>query len=61
VKIGDEHPAIGDLAPTILTLLGVPVPAPYDGHVLKMAAPPPAGQPSAQANDGGQPSAKKEL
>lgn len=39
VKISDEHPAIGDLAPTILTLLGVPVPPTYDGRVLKIAAP----------------------
>jgi len=38
-KISDEHPAIGDLAPTILTLLGVPVPPSYDGHVLKIEAP----------------------
>ena len=41
VKIADESPAIGDLAPTILTLLGVPVPQAYDGHVLKIAAPAP--------------------
>jgi predicted AlkP superfamily phosphohydrolase/phosphomutase len=40
-KIGDEHAAIGDLAPTILTLLGVPVPPTYDGRVLKIAAPAP--------------------
>jgi hypothetical protein len=40
VKIDDEHPAIGDLAPTILTLLGVPVPPSYDGHALKIAAAP---------------------
>lgn len=39
VKIGDENPSIGDLAPTILTLLGVPVPPTYDGRVLKVAAP----------------------
>ncbi|HEY2773592.1 MAG TPA: alkaline phosphatase family protein [Candidatus Binatia bacterium] len=39
VKISDEHPAIGDLAPTILTLLGVPVPPQYDGHALNLAAP----------------------
>ena len=39
VKIGDEHPAIGDLAPTILTLLGVPVPPAYDGRVLQIATP----------------------
>ena len=38
-KISDEHPAIGDLAPTILTLLGVPVPPMYDGRTLKIAAP----------------------
>jgi len=39
VKISDEHPAIGDLAPTILTLLGVTVPPTYDGRILKIAAP----------------------
>ncbi len=38
-KIEDEHPAIGDLAPTILGLLGVPVPPSYDGHALKISAP----------------------
>ena len=36
-----ERAAIGDLAPTILTLLGVPVPPTYDGRVLKIAAPQP--------------------
>jgi predicted AlkP superfamily phosphohydrolase/phosphomutase len=40
-KISDERTAIGDLAPTILTLLGVPVPPTYDGRVLKIAAPAP--------------------
>jgi predicted AlkP superfamily phosphohydrolase/phosphomutase len=40
-KISDESAAIGDLAPTILTLLGVPVPPTYDGRVLKIAAPAP--------------------
>lgn len=44
VKIADEHPSIGDLAPTILTLLGVPVPPTYDGHVLKISAPTPQGK-----------------
>lgn len=39
MKISEEHPAIGDLAPTILTLLGVPVPPAYDGRVLSIAAP----------------------
>ncbi|MFN2427153.1 MAG: alkaline phosphatase family protein [Candidatus Binatia bacterium] len=38
-KISDEQAAIGDLAPTILTLLGVPVPPTYDGRTLKIAAP----------------------
>lgn len=38
-KISDEHPAIADLAPTILTLLGVPVPPMYDGRTLAIAAP----------------------
>jgi predicted AlkP superfamily phosphohydrolase/phosphomutase len=38
-KIGDEHPAISDLAPTILTLLGVPVPPMYEGRTLAIAAP----------------------
>lgn len=44
VKIADENPSIGDLAPTILTLLGVPVPPTYDGHTLKIAAPAPQGK-----------------
>jgi predicted AlkP superfamily phosphohydrolase/phosphomutase len=44
VKIADEQPAIGDLAPTILTLLGVPVPPTYDGRTLKIAAPAPRGK-----------------
>jgi len=39
LKIDDADPAIGDLAPTILTLLGVPVPPTYDGRTLKIAAP----------------------
>jgi predicted AlkP superfamily phosphohydrolase/phosphomutase len=44
VKIADESPSIGDLAPTILTLLGVPVPPTYDGRTLKIAAPAPQGK-----------------
>lgn len=44
VKIKDENPAIGDLAPTILTLLGVPVPPTYDGRTLAIAAPAPQGK-----------------
>ena len=41
VKIADDHPAIGDLAPTILTLLGVAVPPVYNGRTLQVAAPAP--------------------
>lgn len=38
-KIADTEPAIQDLAPTILKLLGVAVPTSYDGHALKIDAP----------------------
>ncbi len=38
-KVDGDRFAIGDLAPTILGLLGVPVPANYDGHALKVAGP----------------------
>ena len=34
VKINQERPSIADLAPTILTLLGVAVPDGYDGRAL---------------------------
>lgn len=34
VKINEERPSIADLAPTILTLLGVAVPDGYDGRAL---------------------------
>lgn len=38
-KIAEEQPSIADMAPTILTLLGVPVPSTYDGRVLTVDAP----------------------
>ena len=33
-KIAADHPGIMDLAPTVLKLLGVPLPSDYDGHPL---------------------------
>ncbi|HYC54794.1 MAG TPA: alkaline phosphatase family protein [Candidatus Binatia bacterium] len=38
-RIDAVAPSIGDLAPTILTLLGVEVPTGYDGKALSIAAP----------------------
>ena len=37
-KIGTERPWIGDIAPTILRLLGVPVPRYMDGKPLELHA-----------------------